>query len=82
MSIGGSVVIGVDAEQISTSISTTHFRNDVGREDLGLCWRVEELNEITMQDVVEDLSNAVLIMTLGEQRAPWVSGSEWMVARL
>ena len=66
MSVGGSVVIGVDTEQISTSISTTHFWNYIGREDLGLCWCVEELDEITMQDVVGDLSNAVLVMTLGE----------------
>ena len=66
MSVGGSVVIVIDTEQISTSISTTHFWNDVGRKDLGLCWCVEELDEITMQDVVGDLSNAVLIMTLGE----------------
>ena len=66
MNVGGGGVTVVDTEQISTSISTTHFQNDVGREELGLCWCVKELDEITMQDVVGDLSNAVLIMTLGE----------------
>ena len=66
MNVGGGGVTVVDTEQICTSISTTHFQNDVGCEELGLCWCVKELDEITMQDVVGDLSNAVLIMTLGE----------------
>ena len=66
MNVGGSGVTVVDTEQISTSISTTHFQNDVGCEELGLCWCVKELDEITMQDVIGDLSNAVFMMTLGE----------------
>ena len=70
MSIGGGVVSGVDTEQISTSISTTHFQNDVGCEELGLCWCVKELDEITMQDVVGDLSNAVIDNDAGRITCP------------
>ena len=66
MSVGGVVVTVVDTEQISTSISATHFQNDVGCEELGVCWCVKKLDEITKQDVIRNLSNAVLIMTLSE----------------